>query len=134
MADAHWGSRSANAYAIRALRDAGARLAFGSDSPVESFNPIVGMHAAVTRRRADGTPGPAGWYPQQRVTIEDAIRGYTIGAAWGGGMEREVGTLETGKLADLVVLSRDLTATPPDELLSVHVERVMVNGAWIKSL
>ncbi|MCL4507143.1 MAG: amidohydrolase [Chloroflexi bacterium] len=131
MADAYWGRRSANAYATRALRDAGARLAFGSDSPVETFDPLAGMHAAVTRRRADGTPGPDGWYGEQRVTIEDAIRGYTIGAAWAGCMEREVGSLEAGKLADLVVLSRDLTATPPDELLGVRVEHVMVNGEWL---
>jgi predicted amidohydrolase YtcJ len=130
MADAHWGKRSATAYCTRSLRDAGARLAFGSDSPVETFDPLVGMHAAVTRRRADGTPGPDGWYPEQRVGIDDAIRAYTIGAAYAGGIEREVGSLEAGKLADLVLLSRDLTATPPDELLSVRVERVMVNGAW----
>jgi predicted amidohydrolase YtcJ len=130
MADKHWGKRSANAYAIRALRDSGAHLAFGSDSPVENFDPLVGMHAAVTRRRADGTPGPAGWYPEQRVSIENAIRAYTIGAAYAGGMEREVGSLEAGKLADLVVLSDDLTRMPADELLSVKVQRVMIDGLW----
>ena len=130
MADQHWGKRSANAYAIRALRDSGAHLAFGSDAPVESFDPLVGMHAAVTRRRADGTPGPAGWYPEQRVSIDDAIRGYTLGAAYAGGMEREVGSLEAGKLADLVVLSHDLTAIPGEELLNVKVQRVMIDGQW----
>ncbi|MCL5995004.1 MAG: amidohydrolase family protein, partial [Chloroflexi bacterium] len=122
--------RSANAYVTRSLRDAGARLAFGSDAPVENFDPLVGIHAAVTRRRADGTPGPQGWYPDQRVTIEDAIQAYTMGAAYAGGLEHEIGSLEAGKLADLVVLSRDLTATPPDELLGVQVQRVMVNGEW----
>jgi predicted amidohydrolase YtcJ len=130
MADAHWGKRSAHAYAFRSLLDSGARLAFGSDSPVETFDPLVGLHAAVTRRRADGTPGPGGWYPEQRVGIEDAIRAYTIGAAYAGGLEREVGTLQPGKLADLVVLTRDLTAIPADEILSARVERVMVNGEW----
>jgi len=130
MADRHWGKRSANAYAIRALRDSGAHLAFGSDAPVENFDPLVGMHAAITRRRADGTPGPAGWYPEQRVTIDDAIRAYTLGAAYAGGMEHEVGSLEAGKLADLVVLSHDLTAIPGDELLSVKVQRVMIDGDW----
>ena len=130
MADAHWGKRSANAYVTRSLRNAGAHLAFGSDSPVENFDPLVGIHAAVTRRRADGSPGPDGWHPQQRVSIEDAIQAYTLGAAYAGGMERETGSLEAGKLADLVVLSRDLTTTPPDELLSVRVERVMVDGEW----
>jgi predicted amidohydrolase YtcJ len=130
IAEAHWGKRSANAYVTRSLRDSGARLAFGSDAPVENFDPLVGIHAAVTRRRADGTPGPNGWYPDQRVTVEDAIHAYTMGAAYAGGMEREVGSLEAGKVADLVVLSRDLTAMPHDELLSVRVERVMVNGEW----
>jgi predicted amidohydrolase YtcJ len=130
MAEAHWGPRSANAYVTRALRDGGARLAFGSDAPVENFAPLVGIHAAVTRRRASGAPGPDGWYPEQRVTVEDAIHAYTLGAAYAGGMEREVGSLEPGKLADLVVLSRDLTTTPPDELLSVQVQRIMVNGEW----
>ena len=130
MADAHWGARSATAYCTRSLRDAGARLAFGSDSPVEDFSPLVGIHAAVTRRRANGLPGPDGWYPQQRVSVEDAMRAYTLGAAYAGGMEREIGSLEAGKLADLVMFSHDITAIPPEELLSVRVQQVMVNGAW----
>ena len=132
MADAHWGRRSATAYCFRSLRDTGARLAFGSDSPVENFDPLVGIHAAVTRQRADGTPGPEGWYPEQRLDIADAIHAYTYGAAYAGGMEREVGSLQAGKLADLVVLSKDLTAIPPGELLSAQVERVMLNGNWLE--
>lgn len=130
MAARHWGKRSAGAYAFRSLRDSGAHLAFGSDSPVENFSPLAGIHAAVTRRRADGSPGPAGWYPEQRVTVDDAIHAYTIGAAYAGGMERETGSLEAGKLADLVVLSRDITRMPANELLDVKVERVMINGEW----
>ena len=130
MANAHWGTRSATAYCTRSLRDSGAHLAFGSDSPVEDFNPLVGMHAAVTRQRANGFPSPEGWYPEQRVSIDDAIRAYTLGAAYAGGMEREIGSLEAGKLADLVVLSRDITAIPPSELLGVQVQRVMLNGVW----
>jgi hypothetical protein len=130
MADAHWGKRCATAYCTRSLRDAGARLAFGSDSPVEDFNPLVGLHAAVTRQRANGFPGPEGWYPRQRVGIDDAIRAYTLGAAYAGGMENEIGSLETGKLADLVVLSHDITAIPASELLNVQVRRVMLNGVW----
>lgn len=132
MADSHWGKRSAYAYAFRALRDAGARLAFGSDSPVETFDPLVGIHAAVTRRRADGTPGPDGWYPEQRLSIAETIEGFTLGAAYAGGMDHEIGSLEAGKLADLAVLSRNLLDTPPDELLDAKVERVMLNGAWIE--
>ncbi len=131
MADAYWGKRSRTAYAWQSLRDAGARLAFGSDSPVESFDPFLGLHAAVTRRRPDGYPGPEGWYPEQRVTIEAAIEAYTIGAAYAGGMEREIGSLEPGKLADLIVLSRDITRCEPDALLDVKVERVLLNGEWL---
>jgi predicted amidohydrolase YtcJ len=130
MANTHWGARSATAYCTRSLRDSGAHLAFGSDSPVEDFNPLVGMHAAVTRQRANGFPGPEGWYPEQRVGIDDAIRAYTLGAAYAGGMEHEIGSLEAGKLADLVVLSHDITAIRPSELLGVQVQRVMLNGLW----
>lgn len=131
MADACWGARCRTAYAWRALAEAGARLAFGSDSPVESFDPFLGLHAAVMRRRPDGYPGPDGWYPEQRVTIQAAIEAYTIGAAYAGGMEREIGSLEPGKLADLIVLSRDVTRCAPDELLDTRVERVLLNGEWL---
>lgn len=131
VADLFWGARSKGAYAFRSLADSGARLAFGSDAPVEVFDPLVGLHAAVTRRRADGTPGPDGWYPEQRITIEEAIQAYTLGAAYAGGMEREIGSLEAGKYADLTVLSRDLTRIPGDEILGVKVERVMVGGGWV---
>ena len=69
IADLHWGKRAATGYAWRSLLDAGARLAFGSDAPVEDISPLLGIHAAVTRRRADGYPGPEGWYPEQRLTV-----------------------------------------------------------------
>jgi predicted amidohydrolase YtcJ len=130
MVDAYWGKRGRYAYAFRDLLNSGARMAFGSDSPVESFNPLVGIHAAVTRQRADGSP-EGGWYPDQRLTIEEAICGYTLGAAYPGYSEHELGSIESGKLADLTVLSHDLTAIPPDEILDVKVERVMVDGNWI---
>ncbi|MCS7061353.1 MAG: amidohydrolase [Anaerolineae bacterium] len=131
MAETCWGERCRTAYAWRSLAGAGARLAFGSDSPVESFNPFLGLHAAITRRRPDGYPGTEGWYPEQRLTIEAAIEAYTIGAAYAGGMEQEIGSLEAGKLADLIVLSRDITRATPDELLDTHVERVLLNGRWL---
>jgi predicted amidohydrolase YtcJ len=113
------------------MLDAGARLALGSDSPVETFDPLVGIHAAVTRRRADGAPGPDGWYPEQRLTVEEAIEGFTLGAAYAGGMEHEVGSLQAGKLADLTVLSRDLTRIDPQEIPGTPVLRVMAGGAWV---
>lgn len=129
MVDAYWGERGRYAYAWRDLLKSGAVLALGSDAPVESFDPLVGIHAAVTRQRADGTP-EGGWYPEQRLTIEEAIYGYTLGAAYAGYSEHELGSIEAGKLADLTVLKQDLTKVAPSELLNVEVERVMVDGAW----
>ena len=82
IADKYWGKRSSGAYAWRTQLNANARLAFGSDSPVESFNPFLGIHAAVTRRRADGSPSPDGWYSEQRLTVTEAVHGFTMGAAY----------------------------------------------------
>ncbi|MCW1967815.1 MAG: amidohydrolase [Anaerolineae bacterium] len=123
-------SRSKLSYAWRSLLNSGTKLAFGSDAPVEPFDPFLGLYAAVTRRRADGSPGPDGWQPEQRLSIEEAIYGYTMGAAYAGGSEREVGSLEAGKLADFVVLSQDLTAIAPEQILKTKVERVMVGGEF----
>jgi predicted amidohydrolase YtcJ len=132
MVDNSWGKRGRYAYAFRDLLSGGARLALGSDSPVESFNPLIGMHAAITRQRKDGAPA-GGWYPDQRLTIEEAIHGYTLGAAYAGYSERELGSIESGKLADLTVLSHDLTAISLNEILSIKVEQVMVDGEWVMS-
>jgi predicted amidohydrolase YtcJ len=130
MVDRYWGRRGQHAYAFRDLMKAGATLALGSDTPVETFDPLVGMQAAMTRQRRDGTPA-GGWYPEQRLSIEAAIHGYTMGAAYAGYMEREQGSIEAGKLADLTVLSHDLTAIAPEDILNVKVERVMLGGEWI---
>jgi predicted amidohydrolase YtcJ len=131
MVDANWGTdRATRAYAWRTLWDSGARLAFGSDAPVERFDPLAGIYAAVTRRRADGTHAPDGWHTQECVTIDEALYGYTLGAAYAGYSETELGSIEPGKLADLTVLARDLTAIPASEILNTQVERVMVGGEW----
>jgi len=130
MVDRYWGARGRYAYAFRSLRDGGARLALGSDSPVETFDPLIGLHAAVTRQRRDGTPAE-GWYPEQRLTIEEAIHGFTLGAAYAGYAEHELGSIEPGKLADLTVLSDDLTRIPPEAIPEVRVLRVMVDGEWV---
>jgi predicted amidohydrolase YtcJ len=132
MVDAYWGARGRYAYAWRDLLNSGARLALGSDAPVETFDPLAGIHAAVTRQRADGTP-EGGWYPDQRLTMAEAIYGYTLGAAYAGYGEHELGSIEVGKLADLTVLSHDLTKIGPNEILNVKVERVMVDGAWVST-
>ena len=81
-ADRFWGDRSAHAYAWRTQLNHGASLAFGSDAPVESPNPFLGLHAAVTRRRADGSPSAEGWYPEQKLTLAEALSAYTVGAAY----------------------------------------------------
>jgi predicted amidohydrolase YtcJ len=130
VADRYWGDRCALSYNPRVQIDAGARVAFGSDSPVEPFDPMKGIHAAVTRRRADGSPGPDGWYPDARLTVNEAILGYTQGPAWAAGMKDRLGVLRPGALADLVVLDRDPFTIPPDDLLNVRVLGTMVGGKW----
>ncbi len=116
MVDQYWGDRGRYAYAFRSLLSHGTRMAFGSDAPVETPNPWVGLHAAVTRQRADGTPGPDGWYPEQKVDRMSALRAYTSEAAYLEGLEREIGSLAPGMRADLTVPDRDVLACPPDDL------------------
>jgi hypothetical protein len=131
LADALWGSRSAGAYAFRSLLDSGAVLAFGSDSPVEDLNVMKGIHAAVTRRRADGSPGADGWYPEQRLTVDEAVFAYTAGAAYASGEEAIKGTLSPGKLADLVVLSQDIFEIAPVAILDTKVMATMSDGRLV---
>ncbi|MCE5257647.1 MAG: amidohydrolase, partial [Chloroflexi bacterium] len=132
MADRHWGARCANAYAWRALQESGAVLAFGSDCPVETPDPLRGLHAAITRRRADGSPGEQGWYPAQRLTPEQALCAYTSGPAYAAGVEGRLGTLAPGKLADLTILERDPFTCDPAELPHTAVLGALVEMefAW----
>ena len=129
-ADRYWGKRAANSYAWRTLLDYRTRLAFGSDAPVDSPNPFWGLHAAVTRRRQDGSPGPEGWYPEQKLSIREALHGYTQGAAYAAGMENSLGKLARGYLADLLVLNADPFECNPAELLKVKPLAAMVGGEW----
>jgi predicted amidohydrolase YtcJ len=130
MADRYWGPRSTHAYAWRTQLEAGAPLAFGSDSPVENFNPFWGLHAAVTRRRADGSPGPDGWYPEERLGLDAAVRGFTQGAAYAGYMEDRQGTLAPGFLADLVVVDRDPFTCEPMALREAQALGTLIGGDW----
>jgi predicted amidohydrolase YtcJ len=132
MADRYWGARSGGAYAWRTQLKAGAMLAFGSDSPVESFNPFLGIHAAVTRRRADGSPDAGGWYPEQRLTVREAVHGFTLGAAYASYDEQRKGSLTPGKLADLIVLDRDIFTIEPMGIAGTQVVATMIDGqfAW----
>lgn len=131
MADRHWGGRSRYAYAWRTLWDSGATLAFGSDAPVETPEVIAGIHAAVTRTRADGTPGSNGWIPEERLKVEEAVWAYTAGAAYAGGEEKIKGTITPGKLADLVVLSQDIFSVNPMAILETEIMATIVGGEFV---
>jgi predicted amidohydrolase YtcJ len=130
MADRYWGKRAEWSYNPRLQLDQGVVVAFGSDAPVEPFEPLKGIYAAVTRQRPDGSPGADGWYPKAKVTIDEALRGFTTGAAYAAGLERKLGQLAPDFLADLVVLDRDLYTIPPEEILSVNILGTMVGGIW----
>lgn len=119
--------RSEGAYAWKSVLDAGGRLAFGSDWPVVPLNPLIGIYAAVTRSDTAGQPG-GGWYPRQRLTVEEAITAYTLGSAYAEFMEHELGSLEQGKLADLVVLNRNLLTVHPADILRARVVYTIVDG------
>jgi hypothetical protein len=131
MADKYWGERSSNAYAFKTQLNHGAILAFGSDAPVESPNPFWGIHAAVTRRRENGYPGPNGWYPHQRLSIHEAILAYTAGPAYAGRMENRLGILSPGFLADLIVLDVDPFTCEPELLRQIKLIGTMVGGNWV---
>ncbi|HPH98350.1 MAG TPA: amidohydrolase [Anaerolineaceae bacterium] len=131
IADHHWGERARYAYAWQSLLQEHTRLAFGSDAPVESPNPFWGLHAAVTRRRMDGTPGEEGWRPMQRLNLNDALLGYTQGAAYTAGLENLQGQLAPGFWADLIVLDVNPFTVSPDTLHSIRPTATMVGGEWV---
>jgi predicted amidohydrolase YtcJ len=131
MADQYWGQRASLAYAWQSQLHAGAPLAFGSDAPVESPNPFLGMHAAVTRRRADGSPGPDGWHPLQRISVEQAVAAYTSGPAYAAYNEGRQGTLAPRKFADLIVLDEDPFDCNPTELRTLRPSATMIGGEWV---
>lgn len=130
MADRYWGGRAKDSYAWRSVLDTGSLLVFGSDAPVERIDPLPGLHAAVTRRRADGSPGETGWYPEQKLTITEALHGFTLAAALTAGQETNQGSITPGKLADLTIFGRDLFTTPPDELLSIDIAATITGGIF----
>jgi predicted amidohydrolase YtcJ len=117
-------------YAFRDLEDANARTAFGSDWTVAPIDPLLGIYAAVTRRTIDGA-NPNGWVPEQKITVEEAVTGYTMNSAYAAFLEHELGTLEPGKYADLVVLERDIFAIDPVEIEHVKVDFTMVEGVIV---
>jgi len=114
-------------YAFRSLLDAGARLAFGSDWTVAPIDPLFGIYAAVTRRTLDGA-NPNGWVPEQKITAEEALAGYTINAAYANRQDDVLGTLEPGKYADLVVLSDDILTIDPVGIEKTRVDLTIIEG------
>lgn len=114
-------------YAFRSLLDSGATLAFGSDWFVAPATPLEGIYGAVTRRTLDGK-NPNGWVPEQKITVEEALKAYTINAAFASFEENIKGTLEPGKLADFVVLDRDITTIDPVEIWEAKVLQTWVGG------
>lgn len=121
------GTRGRWAYPFRDLLAAGVPLAFGSDCPVADPNPLWGIHAAVTRQMRDGMP-LGGWYPHQRLSVAQAVWGFTMGAALVSGRESELGSLTPGKLADLVVLDRDIFEIEPMEIARTQVAMTVFDG------
>ncbi len=131
--DGRWAERAIGperakwAFAVRSLLDAGARVAFGSDWFVAPPTPIEGIYAAVTRRTLDdGHPG--GWIPEQRITVEEALRAYTVQAAYASFEDGVKGTISAGKLADFTMIDRDLRAIPPEQIREARVVLTAVGG------
>jgi predicted amidohydrolase YtcJ len=124
--------RARTTYAFRSLIDSGAHVALGSDWYVAPANPIEGIYAAVTRRTLDGR-NPDGWVPEQKITVEQALRGYTYEGAYASFEEDRKGIIRAGMLADLVLIDRDLTAIPPDTLRDAEVVTTIVGGRVVYS-
>jgi predicted amidohydrolase YtcJ len=119
--------RIKGAYAWRSVKDSGAHLPLSSDFPGETMDPFYGIYAAITRQDPQGNP-PGGWHAEQRLTLEEALRGYTIEAAYAEFEEKDKGEIEKGKLADFAVMAQDITKIPPPEILSIRVPKTIVGG------
>ena len=119
--------RAKTTYAFRSLLDAGATLAFGTDWTVAPLNPMLSIYAAVTRRTLDGRR-PAGWVPEQKISVTEAVRAYTLGSAYAEFQENEKGSIAPGKLADVVILSRDIFKIDPIEIEKVKVVLTVMDG------
>jgi predicted amidohydrolase YtcJ len=120
-------ARLLGTYPFRTLLDTGARLAFGSDWTVATLDPLQGIYAAVTRRTTDGR-NPGGWFPAQKVTLEEALRAYTAGPAYAGFLDDQLGVLRPGMLADITVLDQDLFSIPPERIAQARARATIVAG------
>ncbi len=120
--------RSKNAYIWRSLLDAKARLAFGSDWDVEPLDPMRGLYSAVTRKNIEFDTPEGGWFPDQRLTMAEAVKLFTVGAAYASFDEKDKGQLRPGMFGDMVVLSKDLFAIPPKEILTTKAVWTILGG------
>jgi predicted amidohydrolase YtcJ len=122
--------RCRRTYAFRSLLETGATLAFGSDWTVAPLNPMTGIYAAVTRRTLDGKH-PQGWFPEQKLTVEETIRAYTVGSAYAEFADDVKGIIAPGKLADIVILEQDIFEIDPVEILNTKVMATVVDGRMV---
>lgn len=128
MADRYWGERAQYSYAWRTVLNTGATLVFGSDCPIEPIEPLLGIYAAVTRRRLDGSHAPDGWFPAQKLTMAETIHAFTWAAAYTSGQENQTGSIAPGKQADLTIYDRDLFKATDAELLDVKIAGTVIAG------
>ena len=124
--------RAKGSYAWRSMLDHGVKLAFGTDWSVAPLNPLLGLYAAVTRATLDGK-NPGGWIPEQRITLPEAVEAYTLGSAFAEFQENEKGSITPGKLADIIILDKNIFAMTPEEIRDVKVETTMVGGKVVYS-
>ncbi len=123
--------RCKGAYAWRRILDSGGRLAFGTDWPVEPLDPMRGIYSAVTRKNIESGGPDGGWFPDQSLSVEEAIHCYTMGSAYAEFQENIKGSLTPGKLADIIILSRDILTIDPEEILTTRVDMTIFNGKII---
>ena len=123
--------RSKGAYAWQTLQNAGVGLAFGTDWPVEPLDPMRGIYSAVTRKNIESGEPINGWFPEESLSVRDAVRAYTLGAAYTEFKEQEKGTLTQGKLADMIMLSDDILKIRPEEILNTRVLMTIIDGRII---
>jgi predicted amidohydrolase YtcJ len=131
MADRYLGERSRNAYAYRSMINHGIMILCGSDAPVEPINPFYGIHAAVTRRNLNGLPDPNGWHPEQRLTLEQAIKGFTQNPAVNASRGGHLGKIESGYKADFLVLDQDPQKIDPELLASIKPLATFIEGICV---
>ncbi|HEY60507.1 MAG TPA: amidohydrolase [Anaerolineae bacterium] len=131
IAERYWGNRCSYAYAWQSILKTGARLIFGSDAPVESPNPFLGLHAAITRRSSNDPSARSGWYPEQCLTLKEALHAYISEPPNAAGWGDQFGRIEPGAFADLIVLPTDPFKCPEESIETLKPKATMVNGEWV---